>query len=55
MILTSLNVTENASFSHTFNKAGTFKYYCSLHASMMMGEVTVIDPNGNFPSVTFIM
>lgn len=39
------SLNNNATFSHTFNTAGIFKYYCSLHASMMMGEATVVDPN----------
>jgi plastocyanin len=30
----------HASFSHTFTKAGTFKYHCSIHSSMT-GVVTV--------------
>jgi plastocyanin len=28
-------------FSHTFPAAGTFKYYCSYHGSMMTGKVIV--------------
>ena len=30
-------------FSHTFETAGTFKYYCSIHPKMT-GEVVVRDP-----------
>lgn len=29
------------SFSHTFNTAGTFTYYCRIHGAMMQGTVTV--------------
>lgn len=28
-------------FSHTFNTAGTFNYYCTIHQSMMTGTITV--------------
>ena len=30
-----------ASYSHTFNTAGTFNYYCTIHQSMMTGSITV--------------
>jgi len=32
----------NATFSHTFNTAGDFHYYCSVHGSMMTGLVKVL-------------
>jgi plastocyanin len=28
-------------FTHTFNSTGTFGYFCSLHPSVMVGEVRV--------------
>jgi plastocyanin len=28
-------------FSHTFNQAGTFPYFCSVHGAMMTGTVVV--------------
>ena len=28
-------------FSHTFNQAGTFPYYCQVHGAMMQGTVVV--------------
>jgi plastocyanin len=38
-------ISAGKSFSHTFNKAGTYKYYCSLHGSTgghdMAGTVVV--------------
>jgi plastocyanin len=30
------------SFSHTFNTAGTFSYYCRIHGAMMQGSVVVM-------------
>ncbi len=30
------------SFSHTFNTAGTFHYYCRVHGAMMQGSVVVL-------------
>ena len=30
------------SFSHTFNTAGTFTYYCRIHGAMMQGSVVVM-------------
>jgi plastocyanin/mono/diheme cytochrome c family protein len=35
------NQGKSSVFSFTFTKAGTFKYFCSIHPSMM-GEVTVV-------------
>ncbi len=32
------------SFTHTFNSAGTFQYYCQIHGFMMQGAVNVIQP-----------
>jgi plastocyanin len=29
------------SFSHTFNTAGTFTYYCRIHGAMMQGTIVV--------------
>ncbi len=34
------NVTSNSTFSFTFNTAGTYSYYCSIHPSMM-GTIVV--------------
>lgn len=34
------NIGNNATFSFTFNQAGTFKYYCKIHSSMT-GTITV--------------
>jgi len=40
-------------FSHTFNQAGTFRYYCSQHGAPngvgMSGKVVVINPNDTTP------
>lgn len=33
-----------ATFSFTFNTAGTFAYYCRVHGSMMTGTITVTAP-----------
>ena len=30
------------SFSHTFNMAGTFTYYCRVHGAMMQGSIVVM-------------
>ena len=37
--------TANSSFSHTFNAAGAFTYFCSLHASATDADPSVIDAN----------
>jgi len=34
------NLDQNAKWSHTFDKAGTFKYICTYHA-MMKGTIVV--------------
>ena len=34
------NLASGASFAHTFNTKGTFKYHCAIHASMT-GTITV--------------
>jgi len=41
-----------ASFTHTFNTAGTFPYYCEPHAFSMIGSVTV--SGGNTPPAVSI-
>lgn len=35
------NIAPNGSFSHTFNTAGTFHYYCTIHQPNMTGTVIV--------------
>jgi plastocyanin len=36
------DITQGKSFSHTFNSAGTYSYYCTYHRSMgMTGRVVV--------------
>ncbi len=32
---------QGETFSHTFNSAGTFTYYCQVHGSSMQGTITV--------------
>ena len=39
-----------ATYSHTFNTAGTFPYYCQVHGAMMTGSVVVL--GGSTPSPT---
>ena len=34
-------VMSNGSFSHTFNSAGNFPYFCTVHGSAMTGMVVV--------------
>ncbi len=45
-------VKSNGSFSHTFNTAGSFRYFCKVHGSMMQGTVvvqaTTAAPTANF-------
>ena len=33
--------TLRGSFSHTFNSAGTFAYYCNVHGITMTGTIIV--------------
>jgi plastocyanin len=33
-------ISNGATFSYTFNEAGTFNYHCNVHPSML-GKVTV--------------
>jgi len=40
-VFDSGNMGSGASFSHTFNTSGTFKYYCRIHGSIMTGTITV--------------
>lgn len=40
------------SFSHTFNAAGTFPYYCTVHGSLMQGTV-IVQQAGNPPVANF--
>ena len=35
-------LNQGQSFSHTFNAAGTFTYYCRIHGAMMQGSVVVM-------------
>src|SRR4029077_5957109 len=39
-------LNQGAMFSHTFNAAGTFQYYCTPHGACcnMVGTVTVVNP-----------
>ena len=39
-VFDSGNLATNATFSYTFNSAGTFAYHCSIHTSMT-GKVVV--------------
>jgi plastocyanin len=39
-IFDSGNLAPNATFSYTFNTAGTFAYHCAIHTSMT-GKVVV--------------
>jgi plastocyanin len=39
-VFASGNLWHHAKFSHTFNEAGTFPYYCSIH-SHMQGTIIV--------------
>jgi len=38
--LSSGSLGQNATYSHTFNTAGTFPYHCTFHSSMT-GSITV--------------
>jgi len=38
------DLTAGATFSYTFNTAGTFTYYCIPHMGTMLGTVIVINP-----------
>jgi plastocyanin len=40
------NLASNGSFSHTFNQAGTYKYYCKIHTTMT-GTITVQSGSGS--------
>ena len=40
-VLDSQNLAKGETFSYTFDEAGTFEYYCTIHPSMK-GEVVVI-------------
>lgn len=41
-------LTDNgATFSHTFDKAGTYAYFCQVHPTEMKGTVTVIAAGGH--------
>ncbi|HTR04639.1 MAG TPA: PKD domain-containing protein [Thermoanaerobaculia bacterium] len=40
------------SYSHTFDTAGNFNYYCSIHMYMMQG-VVVVQAAGNPPAASF--
>lgn len=39
-VFDSGNINSQGSFSHTFNQAGVFKYYCKIHTTMT-GIITV--------------
>jgi hypothetical protein len=39
-------INQGSIFSHTFNTAGSFPYYCTAHCSLgMVGMVTVVNPS----------
>jgi plastocyanin len=38
------NIAPNGDFTFTFNKAGTYKYFCRIHP-MMIGTITVTSHN----------
>lgn len=38
----SEDLDQGARFEHTFDEAGTYPYFCSLHPATMRGEVRVI-------------
>lgn len=40
-LFNSGNMGNGATFSYTFNTAGTYNYYCIPHASTMQGQVIV--------------
>lgn len=40
-IFDSGSIGNGQTFSYTFNTAGTFEYYCTIHPSMPHGEVIV--------------
>lgn len=40
-IFDSGNMGSGGTFTYTFNNAGTFKYYCRIHGSMMTGTIVV--------------
>ncbi|MBI3750539.1 MAG: cupredoxin domain-containing protein [Chloroflexi bacterium] len=35
------------SFSHTFDAAGTFAFFCAVHPDTMSGTITVVDASGS--------
>jgi len=47
----TINHPQGFTFSHTFNTAGTFTYFCKVH-SYMTGKVTVNLPGGGSPPDT---
>ncbi len=40
-VFNSPTLTKGQTFSYTFNEAGTFDYYCSIHPTRMKGKVVV--------------
>jgi plastocyanin len=42
-----------ATFSHTFNTAGNFPYFCEIHGAIMTGMVVVQQQAGNPPVASF--
>jgi plastocyanin len=44
----------NATYSHTFTKAGTFKYDCRIHGSIMSGTVVVKGATTSKPKITAV-
>ena len=35
------NLSQNGTFSHTFDTAGTFNYFCEIHPTQMTGQIVV--------------
>jgi plastocyanin len=48
----TINHSTGATFSHTFNSAGTFAYHCKVH-SYMTGKVTVVLPGSDTTAPRF--
>lgn len=40
-LFSSANLNYGQTFSYTFNTAGTFPYFCSIHSDIMKGQVIV--------------
>ena len=47
--LNSGSIPDGGKFDHTFSKAGTFPYHCSIHPEMT-GNSVIVDDNSNVAS-----